>query len=95
MGFDSATMSKAKLEAAIAQARRYPHKHFHKGELIISPEAYRTPGRETNLVISPFSILDCTGSIHIGPIAGKLITWISKFLATQRFLNLRTDELYY
>ena len=67
MGFESATMSKEKLEAAIAQARRYPHKHLRKGDLIISPEVYRTPGRETNLVISPFSILDCTGSIHIGP----------------------------
>ncbi len=26
---------------------------------------------------------------------GILITWISTFMATQRFLNLRTDELYY
>jgi len=26
---------------------------------------------------------------------GILITWISAFFATQRFLNLRTDELYY
>ncbi len=26
---------------------------------------------------------------------GILLTWISTFLATQRFLNLRTDELYY
>lgn len=26
---------------------------------------------------------------------GVLITWFSTFLATQRFLNLRTDELYY
>ena len=67
MSFDSATMSREKLAAAIAQARRYPHKHFHKGDLIISPQVYRTPGRETNLVISPFCILDCTGSIHIGP----------------------------
>lgn len=63
----TATMSREKLEAAIAQARRYPHKHIHKGDLIISPEAYRTPDRETNLVISPFCILDCTGSIRIGP----------------------------
>lgn len=67
MGFKAATMTKEKLEAAIAQARRYPHKHLRKGDLIISPEVYRTPGRETNLVISPFSILDCTGSIQIGP----------------------------
>jgi cell division transport system permease protein len=28
-------------------------------------------------------------------IAGLLITWISAFFATQRFLNLRTDQLYY
>ena len=28
-------------------------------------------------------------------IASILITWFSTFLATQRFLNLRTDELYY
>ncbi len=62
-----ATMTKAVLEAAIARAVRYPHKHFRKGELIISPEAYSSPGRETNLVISPFAILDCTGSILIGP----------------------------
>ena len=26
---------------------------------------------------------------------GVLLTWISTFMATQRFLNLRTDELYY
>ena len=62
-----ATMTKAVLEAAIAKAVRYPHKHPRKGKLIISPEAYRTPDRETNLVISPYAILDCTGSIRIGP----------------------------
>ena len=28
-------------------------------------------------------------------ILGVLITWLSTFLATQRFLNLKTDELYY
>ena len=28
-------------------------------------------------------------------IASVIITWFSTFLATQRFLNLRTDELYY
>lgn len=26
---------------------------------------------------------------------GLIITWLSTFFATQRFLNLRTDELYY
>jgi len=62
-----ATMTRAQLDAALAEAVRYPHNKIHKGKLILSPEVYRTPGRETNLVISPFSILDCTGSIHIGP----------------------------
>ena len=28
-------------------------------------------------------------------LAGLLITWVSAFFATQRFLNLRTDQLYY
>jgi len=28
-------------------------------------------------------------------VMGAVITWISTFFATQRFLNLRTDELYY
>ncbi|MBW1695255.1 MAG: acyltransferase [Deltaproteobacteria bacterium] len=62
-----ATMTRAQLKAAIAHAKRYPHKKVHMGELIISPKAYEANDRETNLVISPYSILDCTGSIHIGP----------------------------
>ena len=64
---DAATMTLAELQSAINKAVRYPHKHVHKGELIVSPEAYETPDLETNLVISPFAILDCTGSIRIGP----------------------------
>lgn len=36
------------------------------------------------------------GSLFAGVfVLGILITWFSTFLATQRFLNLRTDELYY
>ncbi len=62
-----ATMTAAQLEAAIAKAKRYPHKKVHKGALIISPKAYDTSTRETNLVISPYCFLDCTGAIHIGP----------------------------
>ena len=62
-----ATMTKAQLQAALDDAVRYPHNNVHMGRPVISPLAYQTPGRETNLVISPFSILDCTGSIHIGP----------------------------
>jgi len=62
-----ATMTAVQLEDAIAKARRHPHKNLHRGELILAPEVFTTRGRETNLVISPFCILDCTGSIHIGP----------------------------
>lgn len=60
-------MTRDELRAALKEAIRYPHNKIHKGRLIISPDTYRTPGRETNLVISPFAILDCTGSIHVGP----------------------------
>lgn len=36
------------------------------------------------------------GTLFLGVfLIGILITWFSTFLATQRFLNLRTDELYY
>ncbi|MBX2827534.1 MAG: permease-like cell division protein FtsX [Flavobacteriaceae bacterium] len=40
----------------------------------------------TVLVVSLFAFL---------LVVGVVITWISTFFATQRFLNLRTDELYY
>jgi cell division transport system permease protein len=46
-----------------------------------------------------FSLLDdkvLIGALFLGIfLLGILITWISTFIATQRFLNLRTDELYY
>ncbi|HZW62319.1 MAG TPA: FtsX-like permease family protein, partial [Flavobacteriaceae bacterium] len=36
------------------------------------------------------------GSLFLGVfILGILITWISTHIATQRFLNLKTDALYY
>lgn len=36
------------------------------------------------------------GSLFVGVfLLGVLITWISTFIATQRFLNLKTDQLYY
>ncbi len=66
MPFDQATMTRAQLDEALAQARRRPHGDVHKGKLIISPEAFTTEGRETNLNISRFTLLDCTGSIFIG-----------------------------
>jgi acetyltransferase-like isoleucine patch superfamily enzyme len=64
---DAATMTRDQLTAAIEKAVRYPHKHIHNGRLIVSSRVYQTPGLETNLVISPFCLLDCTGSIRIGP----------------------------
>ena len=64
---DASTMTKDQLLAALEKAVRYPHKHVHKGRLIVSSQVYETPGLETNLVISPFSLLDCTGSIRVGP----------------------------
>ncbi len=67
MTFDRATLSHKQLSEALAQARRRPHGDIHRGRLVISPQAFETPGRETNLCISPFSIIDCTGSIHLGP----------------------------
>ena len=36
------------------------------------------------------------GSLFVGVfLLGVIITWISTFIATQRFLNLKTDQLYY
>ena len=67
MPFPVATMAKNELEESLAQAVRRPHKNVHKGRAIISPEAYNSPGRETNLCISRYAFLDCTGNIHIRP----------------------------
>ncbi len=44
-------------------------------------------------MLSNYEILGMLFAFIIG--LGILITWISTFFATQRFLNLRTDELYY
>lgn len=44
-------------------------------------------------MLANYKILGILFAAIIG--LGILITWISTFFATQRFLNLRTDELYY
>jgi hypothetical protein len=68
MGLDEqTTMTAAQLEDGLSMAKRHPHADVHRGELIISAEAFKTPGRDTNLIISRWSIVDCTGSIYIGP----------------------------
>ena len=47
---------------------------------------------EFNLLNDKISLGILFGSVFF---AGLIITWISAYFATQRFLNLRTDELYY
>ena len=60
-------MSRAALQEAVSRAVRHPHSDISRGKLVISGEAFGDDDRETNMVISPYSILDCTGSIFIGP----------------------------
>ena len=67
MRFRSASQTREELEHALKECRRSPHSNVNKGKLLLSPEIFSTPGSETNVVISRFSILDNTGSIHIGP----------------------------
>lgn len=67
MEFRPTTLTKAQLQEALDQAVRHPHKHVHGGELVLAPEIYTSPDRETNILISRFALIDCTGSIRIGP----------------------------
>ena len=47
---------------------------------------------ELEFLRNPVLIISLFASILL---LGILITWISTFIATQRFLNLKTDQLYY
>ncbi|WP_340067158.1 cell division protein FtsX [Ascidiimonas aurantiaca] len=47
---------------------------------------------ELNLLQDPILLVFIFTGIFV---LGVVITWISTFFATQRFLNLRTDDLYY
>jgi cell division transport system permease protein len=47
---------------------------------------------EFNIIDSRVELAGLFGAIFL---IGVLLTWFSTFFATQRFLNLRTDELYY
>lgn len=67
MEFEAATQTRQELTAALKQCVRRPHGNVHHGRLYLSPECFAAAGKETSLCISLFSILDCTGSIHIGP----------------------------
>ena len=66
MRFRSASQTKNELALALKECRRHPHSNVNKGKLLLAPDVFATPGSETNVVISRFSILDTTGSIHIG-----------------------------
>lgn len=67
MEFEAATLTHDELRAALQRCLRRPHGNVHHGKLYISPESFSDSGRKTNLCISRFSIIDCTGSIHLGP----------------------------
>lgn len=67
MRFRSASQTREELGISLKECRRCPHSNINKGKLILSPAIFNTVGSETNVVISRFSILDTTGSIHIGP----------------------------
>jgi cell division transport system permease protein len=47
---------------------------------------------ELELLTNPFLI---TSLFSVVFALGIIITWISTYFATQRFLNLKTDQLYY
>jgi len=48
--------------------------------------------QELNLLQNPFTIIILFGGVFV---LGIVITWLSTHFATQRFLNLKTDQLYY
>jgi len=61
------TLTRDQLDYVLSEAVRYPHKHVHKGELRLTPEVFTSPERETNILISRFALIDCTGTIELGP----------------------------
>ncbi len=67
MEFRPATLTRKQLDDSLAQAVRRPHRHVHRGELRLHPDVFATPGRETNILVSRFALLDCTGTIELGP----------------------------
>ncbi|MEW6218318.1 MAG: acyltransferase [Thermodesulfobacteriota bacterium] len=67
MPYPLETLTREQLAVAVAAARRFPHKKFRKGDLYLDPAVFATPGLETNIILSRFALLDCTGSIHLGP----------------------------
>ncbi len=67
MSFGPTTLNRAELDEALSAAVRYPHANVHKGGVIISPEAFHEDGDRTNILISRFSLIDCTGFVYIGP----------------------------
>lgn len=66
MEYRSTTLTRQQLDRALHEAVRHPHKHIHAGRLILTPEVFQSPERETNVMISRFALLDCTGSLQVG-----------------------------
>jgi len=62
----STTLSRDQLDYVLGEAVRYPHKHVHKGELRLRPDVFTAPG-QTNILVSRFALIDCTGTIELGP----------------------------
>ncbi len=63
----STTLTRAGLDQALSEAVRHPHGHLHKGKCLFHPGVFSDPDRETTILISRFALLDCTGSIELGP----------------------------
>ena len=67
MSFGPTTMSRVELKEALSAAIRHPHSNVHKGNVIISPKAFQADEYETNVLVSRFALIDCTGFVYIGP----------------------------
>lgn len=65
--FEAATQTHDELRASLKKTVRHPHGNVHHGKLYLPPDTFSAEDKKTNLCISRFSILDCTGNMHIGP----------------------------
>ena len=65
--YQQVTMTSQQLKDALSSAARLPHADMHRGKIVISHDAFKTEGRETNIYISPEAMIDVTGSVYFGP----------------------------
>jgi hypothetical protein len=95
--FEPTTLTKTQLDAALEQVVHHPHGNVHKGKLVLSPEVFQTPGRETNLLVSRFAYMDLTGSIQLGPwcnISARCRIYTHDHLHAGRRPLLEVEELH-